>query len=93
MSQAEGWISEKQAQYEQAKEQYEQSKPFLTPEQDAEARAKLAALQGAIDQASQGMAALQSAERQIEDGERQLSEGQAQLSAGEKQLGLSLIHI
>ena len=86
LSQAEGWISEKQAQYEQAKEQYEQSKPFLTPEQDAEARAKLAALQGAIDQASQGMAALQSAERQIEDGERQLSEGQAQLSAGEKQL-------
>lgn len=86
LSQAEGWIAEKQGQYDQAQAQYEQSKPFLTPEQDAEAQAQLSALKGGIDQAAQGLSALQSAQQQIEDGERQISEGRAQLSDGEKQL-------
>ena len=86
LSQAEGWIAEKRGQYDQAQAQYEQSKPFLTPEQDAEAQAQLSALKGGIDQAAQGLSALQSAQQQIEDGERQISEGRAQLSDGEKQL-------
>lgn len=86
LSQAEGWIAEKRGQYDQAQAQYEQSKPFLTPEQDAEAQAQLSALKGAIDQAAQGLAALQSAQQQIENGERQISEGRTQLSDGEKQL-------
>jgi len=84
LSQVDGWIAEKQAQYDSALSQFEQGKAYMTPEQIAQTEAQLQTMKAGIEQIKQGKAQLTEAQTQLKNAKKQLESGQKTLDANRK---------